>query len=76
MVISIFQRGELQQPILNLDHILIGLVLLRLTFFVQGLQMGLFPICKNAVAALTRKGSLLQFFVQLKVLTGEIKDQA
>tara|TARA_Y100001968_G_C18847712_1_gene476602 strand:- start:182 stop:412 length:231 start_codon:yes stop_codon:yes gene_type:complete len=76
MVISIFQRGELQRPILNLDHILIGLVLLRLTFCVQGLKIGLFPICKNIAAALTQKGSLLKFFVQLKVLTGEIKDQA
>ena len=67
MVISIFQLAALQQPILNLDRILIGLVLLRLTFFIQGLHMGLFPICENMVVAVTRKVSLLQFFVDLKV---------
>ena len=59
VVIYIFHRAVLQQSILNLDRMLIGLVLLRLTFFVQGQQMGFFPTCKNMVAALTRKGSLL-----------------
>ena len=66
MVISIFQLAVLQQPILNLDRILIGLVLLRLTFFIKGLQIGFFLICENMVVAVTRKVSLLQFFVDLK----------
>ena len=43
---------------MNHDCLLIGLVLLRLTFFIQGLQIGLFPVGENMVAALTRKGSL------------------
>ncbi len=53
-----FSAGCNEKPILNLDCLLIGLVLLRLTFFIQGLQIGLFPIGENMVAALTRKGSL------------------
>lgn len=60
LVIAFFQLVVLQQPIPNLDRILVGLVLvlLGLTFFIQGLQMGLFPIGENMAAALTRKGSL------------------
>ncbi len=58
LVIAFFQLAVLQQPIPNLDRILIGLVLLGLTIFIQGLQMGLFPIGENMAAALTRKGSL------------------
>ena len=58
LVIAFFQLAVLQQPIPNLDRILIGPVLLGLTIFIQGLQMGLFPIGENMAAALTRKGSL------------------
>ena len=60
LVIAFFQLVVLQQPIPNLDRILVGLVLvlLGLTFFIQGLQMGLFPIGENMAGALTRKGSL------------------
>ena len=49
LVIAFFQLVVLQQPIPNLDRILVGLVLvlLGLTFFIQGLQMGLFPIGEN-----------------------------
>tara|TARA_Y100000766_G_C18856025_1_gene580773 strand:+ start:392 stop:568 length:177 start_codon:yes stop_codon:yes gene_type:complete len=53
LVFAIFQLALLQQPILNLDRILIGLELLGLTFLIQGLQMGLFPIGENMVPALT-----------------------
>ena len=60
VVIAFFQLVVLQQPIPNLDRILVGLVLvlLGLTFFIQGLQMGLFPIGEAMAGALTRKGSL------------------
>jgi len=60
LVIAFFQLVVLQQPIPNLDRILVGLVLvlLGLTFFIQGLQMGLFPIGENMAGALTRKGNL------------------
>lgn len=60
LVIAFFQLVVLQQQIPNLDRILVGLVLvlLGLTFFIQGLQMGLFPIGEAMAGALTRKGSL------------------
>jgi hypothetical protein len=60
VVIAFFQLVVLQQPIPNLDRIFVGLVLvlLGLTFFIQGLQMGLFPIGEAMAGALTRKGSL------------------
>ena len=60
LVIAFFQLVVLQQPIPNLDRILVGLVLvlLGLTFSIQGLQMGLFPIGENMAGALTQKGSL------------------
>ena len=60
LVIAFFQLVVLQQPIPNLDRIVVGLVLvlLGLTFFIQGLQMGLFPIGEAMAGALTRKGSL------------------
>ena len=45
-VIAFFQLVVLQQPIPNLGEILTGviLVMLGLTFFIRGLEMGLFPI--------------------------------
>ena len=60
LVIAFFQLVVLQQPIPNLDRILVGLllVMLGLTFFINGLQIGLFPIGENMAGALTRKGSL------------------
>ena len=60
LVIAFFQLVVLQQPIPNVERILVGLalVMLGLTFFIQGLQMGLFPIGETMAGALTRKGSL------------------
>ena len=45
-VIAFFQLIVLQQPIPNLGEIIGGvlLVMLGLTFFIRGLEMGLFPI--------------------------------
>ena len=60
LVIAFFQLVVLQQPIPNVERVLVGLalVMLGLTFFIQGLQIGLFPIGENMAGALTRKGSL------------------
>ena len=60
LVISFFQLVILQQPIPNLAEILYGtfLVVLGLTLFVQGLEMGLFPIGETMAYAFARKGSL------------------
>ncbi len=59
-VIAFFQLVILQQPIPNLTEILTGvfLVMLGLTFFIRGLEMGLFPIGESMAYAFARKGSV------------------
>lgn len=61
LVIGFFQLAILQHPIPNLLEMLLGslFVLLGLTFFVQGLEMGLFPIGESLAYAFARKGSLV-----------------
>ena len=60
-VIGFFQIIVLQQPFPNIGNILVGLVcvVLGLALFVQGLEMGLFPIGEAMATAMTRKGSLV-----------------
>lgn len=60
LVVSFFQIVVLQQPFPNLFEIIVGLVfvVLGLMLFVEGLEMGLFPIGENLSYALARKGSL------------------
>jgi hypothetical protein len=60
LVIAFFQLVILQQPIPNLGSLLYGtlLVVLGLTLFVQGLEMGLFPVGESMAFAFARKGSL------------------
>jgi len=60
VVIGFFQLVVLQQPIPHLERILVGtaLVILGLTLFVRGLEMGLFPIGESMAWAFARKGSL------------------
>ncbi len=60
LVISFFQIAILQQPIPDLFQLLSGtlLVVIGLSLFVQGLQMGLFPIGESMAYAFARKGSL------------------
>ena len=60
LVIAFFQIFILQQPIPHLPQILVGtlLVVIGLTLFVQGLQIGLFPIGEAMAYAFARKGSL------------------
>jgi hypothetical protein len=59
-VVLVFQLAILQQAPDNVIQILIGVafVLVGLTLFVQGLEMGLFPIGESMALALTKKGSL------------------
>lgn len=61
LVIAFFQIFVLKQPIPNLDEILLGglLVVLGLTFFIYGLEMGLFPIGESMAFAFARKGNVL-----------------
>ncbi|MDD3449733.1 MAG: DUF1538 domain-containing protein [Gammaproteobacteria bacterium] len=60
VVIAVFQLALLRQPIPNLLDLLVGvlLVLLGLTLFIRGLEMGLFPIGETMAYAFARKGSL------------------
>jgi len=60
IVITFFQLVVLQEPIPNLGEILAGvlLVMLGLTFFIRGLEMGLFPIGESMAYAFARKGSV------------------
>ncbi len=60
LVISAFQVLVVRQPLPNLGPVILGglLVVLGLALFVQGLEMGLFPIGETMAYALARKGSL------------------
>lgn len=60
LVIGIFQLAVLRKPIPELFQVLIGMVfvVMGLMFFVQGLEMGLFPIGEAMAYAFARKGSL------------------
>ena len=59
-VVMFFQLVVLQQPFPNLANVLIGLVLVvfGLMFFVEGLEIGLFPIGENLSYDLVKKGSV------------------
>ncbi len=61
LVIGFFQLVVLQQPIPNMGKLLYGtvMVVLGLTLFVRGLEMGLFPIGESMAYDFARKGSLL-----------------
>ena len=60
VVVVFFQISILQQPLPNVLQLLTGLlmVVLGLTFFINGLEIGLFPIGESLAHALARKGSL------------------
>ncbi|CCO23731.1 DUF1538 domain-containing protein [Maridesulfovibrio hydrothermalis] len=60
LVIAFFQIVVLRQPLPNLGEVAFGglLVVLGLMLFIQGLEMGLFPIGEEMARALARKGSL------------------
>ncbi|WP_440873738.1 DUF1538 family protein [Thalassotalea sp. PLHSN55] len=60
VVIAFFQFVVLQQPMPNILDIFIGLVfvVLGLTFFIYGLEMGLFPIGESMAQAFAKKGSI------------------
>jgi hypothetical protein len=60
LVIAFFQLFVLQQPIPNLLDLVLGtgLVIVGLTLFVLGLNMGLFPFGESMAYAFARRGSL------------------
>lgn len=64
-VILFFQLLVLQQPLPDIERLLAGVffVVLGLTFFIYGLELGLFPIGEAMAHALARKGSVFWLLV-------------
>ncbi|MBE9526706.1 MAG: DUF1538 domain-containing protein [Proteobacteria bacterium] len=60
LVIAFFQIFVLQQPIPNFEAMVIGsiFVVVGLTFFIYGLEMGLFPIGESMAFSFARKGNV------------------
>lgn len=60
VVISVFQLLILQQPFPNLLDMILGLlfVIIGMMFFVEGLNIGLFPLGESLAISLSKKGSL------------------
>jgi len=60
LVIAFFQIFVLQQPIPNFEAMIIGsiFVVVGLTFFIYGLEMGLFPIGESMAFSFARKGNI------------------
>ncbi|MBT7087082.1 MAG: DUF1538 domain-containing protein [Desulfobacterales bacterium] len=65
LVIAFFQIVVIRQPLPNFVDVVVGgvLVVFGLMFFVQGLEMGLFPIGEAMAQALARKGSLIWLLI-------------
>lgn len=65
LVITFFQMVVIRQPLPQLGEVIFGvlLVVAGLVLFVQGLEMGLFPIGEAMAYALARKGSLFWLLV-------------
>ncbi len=65
LVIGFFQIVVLQQPIPDLINLISGIlfVLLGLTFFIFGLEMGLFPIGESMAHAFAQKGSVVWLLI-------------
>ncbi|MDA0146920.1 DUF1538 domain-containing protein [Vibrio sp. LaRot3] len=65
VVIGFFQIVVLQEPLPNILSIAFGLILvvLGLTFFIFGLEMGLFPIGETMAQAFARKGSVIWLLI-------------
>jgi hypothetical protein len=65
LVIAFFQIFVLQQPPDNIASLLVGtlFVVVGLTFFIYGLEMGLFPIGETMAHAFAQKGSVFWLLV-------------
>ena len=60
LVVAFFQLVVLRQPLPNLADVLVGtlLVVIGLTLFIRGLELGLFPFGESMAYAFARKGSV------------------
>lgn len=65
LVIAFFQMFVLQQPIPNFEAMIVGsiFVVVGLTFFIYGLEMGLFPIGESMAFAFARKGNVMWLLI-------------
>lgn len=65
LVIAFFQLFVLQQPIPNMGTKAVGIVMvvIGLALFVQGLNLGLFPIGNSMARSFARKGSLFWLLI-------------
>ncbi len=65
IVIAFFQVVVLQQPFPNLGNVLIGLacVVIGLALFIQGLEIGLFPLGEVLARGFANKGSVTALLV-------------
>ena len=65
LVILFFQSFVLKQPIVNTSGLIVGVifVILGLTFFVHGLEQGLFPIGQSMAHDFAHKGSVVWLLV-------------
>jgi len=65
LVIGFFQFAVLQEPIPNFGEIALGVifVVIGLTLFVQGLNMGLFPIGETMARSFASKGNLFLLLI-------------
>lgn len=65
VVIAFFELAVLRQPIPNLFELMFGfvMVLAGLTLFIQGLELGLFPLGESMAHAFARKGSVFWLIV-------------
>ena len=65
IVIALFQIFVLQQPIPDVAEIIVGsvFVVVGLTFFIYGLEMGLFPIGESMAFAFARKGNIMWLLI-------------
>lgn len=65
LVILFFQLVVLQQPLPNVGQLLLGVffIISGLTFFIFGLEQGLFPIGESMAQAFAKKGSVFWLLV-------------
>ncbi len=65
LVVIFFQFFVLQQPLPDVGRLLVGVafVLLGLTFFIHGLEQGLFPIGESLAHSFARKGSIMWLLI-------------
>lgn len=65
IVVTFFQLVVLQQPFPDLAEVLFGglLVIVGLMLFVEGLEIGLFPVGESMAQALARKGSIVWLLI-------------